>query len=151
MLKKYGEWIRNILIPLVVGGLVYLITANSIDYTNLNNPPLAPPSIIFPIVWTVLYILMGVSYTLAARKGMDDTTKGIYTLQLILNALWSIIFFNLKWRLFAFIWIILLFIAVLVWVIRMIPYSKTAALLQIPYLLWLIFAAYLNLGVYLLN
>lgn len=151
MLKKYSELIRNILIPLLVGGLVYLITASSIDYASLNNPPLAPPSFLFPIVWTILYVLMGVSYTLTEQNGMDNITKGVYILQLVLNALWSVIFFNLKWRLLAFIWILLLIAAVLCWIIRMIPYSKKAAYLQLPYLIWLVFAAYLSLGVYILN
>lgn len=138
----------NILIPLVIGGIVAFITMPFMDYNSLRLPPLSPPSIVFPIVWTILYILMGVSAYLVSKKG---NIPMIYYIQLGVNALWSIIFFVFKLRLLAFIWIILLIILVILMIIRFYKVDKVAAYLQIPYLLWILFAGYLNLGIYLLN
>ena len=95
---------------------------------------------------------MGISYGIIDSKSLIELkTKIIYSLQLFVNATWSLIFFTLKWRLFAFIWIIILDVLVIVMIIDFFKKNKTAGLLQIPYLLWIIFASYLNLGVYLLN
>lgn len=128
------------------------ITSSFIDYNSLQQPPLAPPSILFPIVWTILYTLMGVSYGILDVNGLvDSTINTIYYLQLFVNALWSIIFFIFKWRFIAFLWIILLLILVIIMTIRFYRKNKVAGLLQIPYILWVAFATYLNFGVYLLN
>ena len=128
------------------------ITSGFIDYNSLQQPPLAPPSILFPIVWTILYTLMGVSYgILDVNNLVDSNINTIYYLQLFVNALWSIIFFILKWRFVAFLWIILLLILVVIMTIRFYKKNKIAGLLQIPYILWVAFATYLNFGVYLLN
>lgn len=151
-LKNKWLWIKNILIPVVLGGIVGLIISNFMDYNELNKPPLSPPGFIFGIVWTVLYILMGVSYGILDYKNLIDTnTKNIYYSQLFVNLLWPIAFFVFKWRLFAFIWLIFLVILIIKMMIEFYKKDKTAAYLQIPYLLWSIFAAYLNIGVYLLN
>lgn len=148
-IKTYG---KAILIPVIIGGIVGLIISSSIDYDSLQKPFLAPPSIVFPIMWTILYILMGISYGVLKDKSLiDSKTNTIYYLQLFVNALWSIIFFTLKWRLFAFIWLILLVILVIIMIVSFYKKNKLAGLLQIPYLLWLLFAAYLNLSIYLLN
>ena len=107
---------------------------------------------VFPIVWTILYILMGVSYgILKSNDLVDKNIDTIYYLQLFFNALWPIAFFVLKWRLFAALWIIILAVLVLIMIIKFYNKNKIAGLLQIPYLLWTIFATYLNIGVYLLN
>lgn len=128
------------------------ITSGFIDYNSLVQPPLAPPSILFPIVWTILYTLMGVSYGILDVNGLvDSSINTIYYLQLFVNALWSIIFFILKWRFVAFLWIILLLALVIIMTIRFYNKNKIAGLLQIPYILWVAFATYLNFGVYLLN
>lgn len=128
------------------------ITSGFIDYNSLVQPPLAPPSILFPIVWTILYTLMGVSYGILDVNGLVDANiNNIYYLQLFVNALWSIIFFVFKWRFVAFLWIILLLILVIIMTIRFYHKNKIAGLLQIPYVLWVAFATYLNFGVYLLN
>lgn len=128
------------------------ITSNSINYNTLEQPPLAPPAILFPIVWTILYTLMGVSYGILDVNGLvDSSINTIYYLQLFVNALWSIIFFIFKWRFFAFLWIILLLVLVIIMTIRFYQKNKLAGLLQIPYILWVTFATYLNLGIYLLN
>ncbi len=152
--SKNRVWIyvRSILIPVAVGSIVWRIMSSFIDYEVLKSPFLAPPSIAFPIVWTILYILMWVSFgILEDKKLMDKNLSILYYVQLWVNALWSIFFFVLKWRLFSFIWIILLDILVIWMVIRMYKKDKTAGLLQIPYILWILFATYLTLAFYLLN
>jgi len=138
----------NILVPLLIGGIVGFIIMPFMDYKSLEQPLLSPPSILFPIIWTILYILMGVSAYLISKK---DNIPLIYYVQLGVNALWSIIFFVFKLRLFAFIWIILLIILVVKMIFAFYKIDKKAAYLQIPYLLWIVFASYLNLGIYLLN
>ena len=151
-MSNFKTYAKSILIPVIVGGVVGLIISGSIDYNSLEKPFLAPPSILFPIVWTILYILMGVSYGLLETKDLlDSRAKIIYYVQLFVNALWSIFFFTLKWRLFAFIWILLLAFLVILMVVEFYKKNKTAGLLQIPYLLWTLFALYLNLSIYLLN
>jgi len=151
-MSKFKIYATSILIPVIIGGIVGFIISGSIDYNSLQKPFLAPPSIVFPIAWTILYILMGVSYGILKEKSlMDSKTKTIYYLQLFVNALWSILFFTLKWRLFAFIWIILLDILVIVMIIHFYKKNKLSGLLQIPYLVWIVFASYLNLSIYLLN
>ena len=143
---------KSILIPVIIGSLVGLIISNSIDYNMLEKPPLSPPSILFPIVWTILYTLMGISYgILKQKKLVDSEIKYIYYLQLFVNALWPLTFFTLKWRLFAFIWIILLDILVIIMIVNFYKKNKWSGLLQLPYLFWSLFATYLNFGVYLLN
>ena len=118
----------------------------------LEKPFLAPPGILFPIVWTILYLLMGISYGRLKSQGLlDFSTVFIYYIQLLVNALWSILFFVLKWRLIAYFWIILLTIIVVVMISRFYAKDKIAGILQIPYLLWILFASYLNLSFYLLN
>src|SRR5699024_589454 len=110
------------------------------------------PGFIFGIVWTILYILMGISYGILDTKNlMDEKINKIYYLQLIVNLIWPILFFVFKWRLFSAIWIILLVILVIKMIIDFYRKNKLSAYLQIPYLLWTIFATYLNIGVYLLN
>lgn len=128
------------------------ITSNFIDYNSLIQPPLAPPGILFPIVWSILYVLMGVSYgILESNSLIDSRINSIYYLQLFVNALWSIFFFVFKWRLFSFLWILLLLVLVVIMVIRFYNKNKVAGLLQIPYLLWVTFASYLNIAIYILN
>lgn len=151
-MNKTIIYIKAILLPVLIGALVGIITSGSMDYNMLQKPPLAPPGVVFPIVWTILYILMGVSYgILKVNNQTDEEIDWIYYIQLAINALWSIIFFNFKWRLFAFIWIILLAVAVISMIRKFYEKNKISGLLQIPYILWVIFAAYLNLGFYILN
>lgn len=151
-MEKVKVYIKSILVPVIVGGIVGLVISKFIDYDILQKPFLAPPSLAFPIVWTILYVLMGISHGMLKIKDVtDEKTDSIYYLQLAVNALWPIAFFLLKWRLFSFIWIILLAILVILMIIRFYNKDKVAGLLQIPYLLWTLFAAYLNIGIYILN
>lgn len=151
-MSKIKIYAKSILIPLITGGLVGIIISNTIDYNLLQKPAFAPPGSIFPIVWTILYILMGISYGILIEKDLlDSKTRKIYYIQLITNALWSIIFFTLKLRFFAFLWIILLDWLVIKMIIEFYEKNKISGLIQIPYLLWSLFATYLNFSVYLLN
>ncbi len=151
-IEKIKMYALAIIIPLALGGIVGFITSGSMDYDVLRQPALSPPGFLFPIVWTILYILMGVSFGLLMDKGvLDDNAKWIYYIQLFVNLVWPILFFTLKWRLLAFIWIIVLDFLVLTMVVKFYGKDKIAGLLQIPYLAWVLFATYLNLGVYLLN
>lgn len=152
MLNKFKTYFKAILIPVLVGGIVGFFISGSIDYNSLEKPFLSPPSITFPIVWTILYILMGISYAILESNSLvNSKINSIYYLQLFFNALWPIAFFLLKWRLFAFIWIIILVVLIIIMIARFYEKQKTAAWLQVPYLLWTLFATYLNFGVYLLN
>ena len=139
---------------LAVGAVSALISSRGIrGFEELNKPPLSPPGWLFPVAWTALYILMGIGAARVYLAHTDGTKAAlaVYAAQLIVNGLWSPIFFAAELRLAAFAWLIIL-IALSVWMfIRFRRVDRTAALLQIPYLVWLLFAAYLNLGVYLLN
>lgn len=151
-MSKLFSKIKYLIIPLLVGGIVGLIISGFIDYDSLNKPMFSPPKILFPIAWTILYILMGVSFgILSEKKVIDSKSKFIYYLQLFVNALWSIFFFIFKLRLFSFIWIILLDILVILMIIQFYKKDKLAGILQIPYLIWILFASYLNFGFYILN
>lgn len=152
MLNKFKTYFKAILIPVLVGGIVGFFISGSIDYNSLEKPFLSPPSITFPIVWTILYILMGISYAILESNSLvNSKINSIYYLQLFFNALWPIAFFLLKWRLFAFICIIILAVLIIIMIARFYEKQKTAAWLQVPYLLWALFVTYLNFGVYLLN
>ena len=151
-MERAKIYIKSILIPVTIGVIIGLITSSSMDYEMLQKPFLAPPSAVFPIVWTILYILMGVSYGILKENNLvDEEVNKIYYLQLGVNALWSIIFFIFKWRLFAFLWIILLAVLVVRMIMKFYEKNSIAGLLQIPYIIWIVFAAYLNLGFYILN
>lgn len=145
-------YIKSILIPVLVGVIIGAITSSSIEYNTLIQPVFAPPSILFPIVWTILYVLMGISYGILKSKSLENSEINfIYYLQLFVNAMWSIIFFTFEWRLFAFIWILILILLIIMMIIKFYNKDKVAGLLQIPYLLWVLFASYLNLSIYILN
>ena len=144
--------IKYVLVPLIVGGIVGFIISNFMDYETLNKPFLAPPKLAFPIVWTIIYILMGISYGIINEKGINDTkSKFLYYSQLAVNALWSIIFFVFKLRFFAFIWIIFLDVLVILMTIDFYKKNKLAGLLQILYIIWILFATYLNFAFFILN
>ena len=112
-MSQFKIYAKSILIPVGVGLIIGAITSSSIEYNTLIQPVLAPPSILFPIVWTILYVLMGISYgRLKSKNLVNSEINFIYYLQLFVNALWSIIFFTFKWRLFAFFWLLVLILLV---------------------------------------
>lgn len=143
----------NILIPVVLGAIVGLITGSGNNYDNLVQPSFAPPGILFPIVWTILYTLMGISsYIISASNSYDSgEALSIYIIQLIVNLLWSFIFFVFNWYFLAFLWILLLIYLVITMIKKFYSISKIGGIIQIPYLLWLIFASILNLAIVILN
>ncbi|MBR4966483.1 MAG: tryptophan-rich sensory protein [Lachnospiraceae bacterium] len=157
MWSKYKPYFISILISLGVGGLSALLVRNQFGmYEQINTPPLSPPSILFPIVWSILYVLMGISAAMIykteeANDADRKTALWLYGIQLFFNFCWSPVFFGLEWYLFAFIWLMIMWVIIIVMIIKFYSINKTAAYLQIPYLLWTTFAAYLNFGVYILN
>ena len=151
--KIYAFWI---ILAEAVGGLSGWLSRDGMKLYNasITQPPLSPPSFLFPIVWGILYALMGVS---AARiyisPQFQERNRGLnkFIIQLIVNFFWSLIFFNAQAFGFAFLWLLLLWVLVLWMIFIFNMVDPLAAKLQIPYLLWLTFAAYLNFGVWYLN
>lgn len=122
------------------------------DYHDLVKPTLSPPGIVFPIVWTIIYLLIGISYTLLKEKGkIPKETKQLYYIQLIFNYLWTFIFFVFRLRLLSVLWIIILDILVILMTYQFYKQNKLSGILLIPYVLWLFFATYLNISIYFLN
>ena len=142
-------------IPLAVGGLSALLSGGMSAYKEFNQPPLSPPGWVFPVVWSILYLLMGYASwrVLVSSKEEPLIRKAltIYGIQLFLNFLWSPVFFGLRWYLTAFFLLIGLWIAIFITMRKFLRVDEKAGDLLLPYLLWVCFAAYLNLGVYLLN
>lgn len=144
--------IISILIPLAVGALSSLFSGN-MSYTAFNKPSFAPPPSLFPVVWTILYILMGISSYIIYSSNDSGKRAALttYALQLVFNFFWSILFFGFSQYLFAFIWLIALIILIVIMIYQFYKISPLAAYLQIPYLLWCLFAAYLNYAIYTFN
>ena len=152
-IMKIKELITSIIIPNIVGGVSALIANIGKNIDTFNKPEFTPPKIVFPIVWTILYILMGISSYLIYKENNLNKKSAlfIYALQLIINGLWTIIFFKFKAFLLALIIIIVLIILTIIMIYKFYTINKTAGLLQIPYLIWLIVALILNYNVLLLN
>ncbi len=156
-MKILKTYVVAILIPLLVGGLAAFLTrGNMMLNDQIVNPPLSPPAILFPIVWTILYILMGISSARVylKKESMPQEVSSaltVYALQLGFNFFWSLIFFNLRAFFFAFWWILILWVLIIVMILKFRKIDSVAAAINIPYLLWVTFAAYLNLAIYILN
>lgn len=153
---NYKTLILCIAIPLAVGGLAGLLTSNSMEtFSMLNKPALSPPGFLFPIVWTILYVLMGIaSYLVVTSNATPKQIRSAltyYGIQLAINFFWSIFFFNFEWYLFSFLWLLFLWVMIVNTIISFYEISKLSAYLLVPYLLWVTFAGYLNLSIYLLN
>ena len=151
--KVYTLWIGLAEAAGLLSGLLSRGGMENFSQT-VAQPPLSPPGWLFPVVWTILYGLMGIS---AARIWLsppsDNRSRGLnlFLAQLIVNFFWSPIFFNTGAYGFALLWLLLLWVLVVLMILSFRKVDKTAALLQIPYLIWLTFAAYLNWGVWQLN
>ncbi|MFH1828774.1 MAG: TspO/MBR family protein [Nanoarchaeota archaeon] len=152
-MKKIWKLIISIVLPFLASAIGSLFTASSVSswYTTLIKPSFNPPSWVFGPVWTILYLLMGVSLYLVWIKKFDKNAFTFFGIQLVLNALWSILFFGLKSPLFAFIEIVFLWIAILITIIYFYKINKISAYLLIPYILWVSFAAILNFAIFILN
>lgn len=153
-IKIYGI---SIAIPLAVGGLSAFLTRNSMDiYGEINRPLLSPPSWLFPVAWSILYVLMGVSAAMIYEAKSKDPAERktaflLYGLNLVVNFFWSIIFFNLQAFFGAFIWLLLLIFVILKMTTAFYKINRTAAYLQLPYILWCCFATYLSASIWLIN
>ena len=154
MKKNFKSLIIALLIPLAVGAIAGFSTMDAMEkYSQFVQPPLSPPPILFPIVWTILYILMGIGSYLVYESDCENKESAllVYAVQLAVNFVWPFLFFELNAFLISFLWLLLLWGLVIVTIVRFSSCNKLAGYLQIPYLLWLTFAGYLNFGVYLLN
>lgn len=151
-MDKVKVYVRSILLPVVVGLVVGGFTSQFIAYNDLVKPVWAPPGFLFPIVWTILYVLMGVSFgILESNSLITKEIESVYYVQLVVNALWPVFFFVFEVRFFAFVWIMLLAVLVINMIRRFYDKNKLAGLLQIPYFVWVIFATFLNYAIFLLN
>ena len=151
-----------ILVPLLVGGLSAFLTKDAMmTFNNIKKPALSPPGIAFPIVWSILYVLMGIAsyliYNLDIKKLSDEqivlrkNVLVVYGVQLIFNFFWSIIFFKFSMYKFAFAWLVILWILIVIFIKNAIKLNKASAYLMIPYILWITFAGYLNIMIAMLN
>lgn len=150
------EYLKAIAVPLIVGGVAALLSGSGMkEFASLNQPPLTPPGWLFPVVWTILYVLMGTAYYMINKTHGNSKliaeANTVYALQLIANFIWPILFFGFGWYFVAFIWLVILWILILVTFFRFFTVSKKSAYLLVPYLLWVTFAGYLNLGIWWLN
>jgi len=154
--NKKQTYIISIAIPLIVGIAATLLTSKNMGiYKEIMKPPLAPPAFLFPVVWTILYILMGISSAkiilTPSARGEQKKSIILYGLQLLLNFIWPVVFFNFKSFKISFIIIVLLWYTVFQMILAFYEIDKKAAFYQIPYILWITFATYLNLAIALLN
>ena len=153
---RWKTLIFNLAVPLITGAVSGFLTRSAMQqYGQLNQPPLSPPSAVFPVVWTTLFLLMGISAYLVTMKRSDGLKSfdlpAVYWIQLIVNFIWPLIFFNLAIYGIALAWLILLIILVIYMIFQFHDITPAAGWLQVPSLLWLIFAGYLNAGIWLLN
>ena len=153
---RWKTLIFNLAVPLITGAVSGFLTRSAMQqYGQLNQPPLSPPSAVFPVVWTTLFLLMGISAYLVTMKRSDGLKSfdlpAVYWIQLIVNFIWPLIFFNLAIYGIALAWLILLIILVIYMIFQFHDIPPAAGWLQVPYLLWLIFAGSLNAGIWLLN
>lgn len=151
----WKKFLSSLLIPIIIGGISAFIIRDSTDiYPTLERPPLSPPPWLFPVAWTVLYILMGISlYLIRVNNTVYEkrTAYILFAVQLFLNFIWSPIFFVGERYLLSLLVLIALVISTAAMIVSFYKISKPAALLQIPYFIWLCFAGYLNSGIYILN
>jgi benzodiazapine receptor len=159
---QWKPFLIALAVPLAVGGIAGFISSSSIqDYQQLIKPPFSPPGWLFPIVWTILYILMGLAsyfvYVSRRTRGRSRNENkvhaalDVYAAQLAFNFFWTIWFFNLKLYFFAFAWLVVMWVLILAAILLFSKISKKAAWLMVPYLAWVTFAGYLNLGTAILN
>lgn len=145
--------IKNIIIVIapLIGGFLSSLLANLKNYNIINKPIFSPPKIVFPIVWSILYLLFGISFYLANKDYENKKITSSAIINLILNYSWTFIFFKLKMYIISAIELVLIILSTIKFIIELYKENKTAAFLQLPYLVWLLVALYLNIGVIILN
>lgn len=156
MKRNWKPLLISLAIPLAVGGISAFLTRDSMkEFVRLRRPPLSPPMWVFPVVWTILFLMMGLAsylvYTSDTRRGEKRSALWVYGVQLAVNFVWPILFFNLNWWLPAFFWLFLLWLMILGMTVQFYRIRLMAGFLLIPYLVWVTFAGYLNFGIYFLN
>jgi tryptophan-rich sensory protein len=157
MKKQTRNFIVSVAISLGVGILSALLTRGNMNiYEEVSTPPLSPPSFLFPVVWTVLYVLMGISAAMVYNTRTSPLARRkealtLYYVSLFFNFFWSIIFFNFRAFLFSFMWLLVLLALIVLTIVKYYKINRTAAYLQIPYAVWVTFAGYLNFGIWILN
>lgn len=154
MYNQKSSLLRSILIPVLIGTLSGLITMTNIGvYKTLIKPPLSPPGFIFPLVWTTLYILMGLSHYIisCSSSRYKNSATILYYTQLFVNFFWPILFFNFQFYWISVLWLALLIVLVLLMILNYNRINQVAAIIQLPYLLWCLFAFYLNVAIAFLN
>lgn len=151
--KKYRTQTVWMVLTLLAGGVGALLSGGFDVYERLNQPPLSPPAIVFPIVWTVLYVMMGLSSGIVAvSRDLDkQAALKLYLLHLLINILWPVIFFRYQAFKTACAWLVLLIFTLLIVIRRFFGIEKKSAWLLLPYFAWSLFALYLNFGVVALN
>lgn len=137
-----------IIIPIIIGNLIGIITKNHVFYIKAS---IAPPDIVFPIVWTILYGILGYTYYLLNNEYNTSLIKKIFILQLIINYIWPIIFFKFGLFFISFLWITLLDIEVLIMLLNLYKINSKVFYLNLPYFIWLLFATILNYMTYIIN
>lgn len=148
--KKIFKFIICVFGPLIIGTIIGLISGSE-TYKTMNKPLLSPPGIVFPIAWSILYLLMGISFYMVSKEKFHKKTNIWFISQLIVNYIWPFLFFKLNLYVFSSLWIVLMIYLVINMLINFYNYKKIAGYLQIPYFIWLLFALYLNIGVAILN
>ena len=149
-MKNIKAFIISVLIPLAVGGLSALLSRNGMmSFDIVQKPPLTPPAILFPIAWTILYVLMGIAsyFVFTSDSPLKESALRVYGIQLVFNFFWSIFFFNLSAYLFSFFWLLVMWFLIIICTLLFYAIDKKSAYLMLPYLVWVTFAGYLNLGV----
>lgn len=155
---KSQRWtiLKSLAIPLLVGGLAGFLTRDGMElFAVMKKPPLSPPGFLFPLVWTVLYVLMGLAAylirTADAPENQISDALTVYWVQLVINFLWPVFFFDYQWYLFSFFWLLFLWVLIILMIKSFSKIVRTAAYLCVPYLVWVTFAGYLNVGIWWLN
>ena len=152
MWKKIKPYVISIAVALLVGAAGSIFVKGSMEeYNALTKPAAVPPSWVFGVVWSILFILMGIGSAIIYLKGGGGKALTVYAVQLAMNFVWNILFFSMQSYLAAFIWLMLLWIVVAYMIYLFYGISRAAAWMQVPYLLWLTFAGYLNYMIYVLN
>ena len=154
MFKKFVPYIFSVALDLGIGGLSAFLTKDSMPiYSAINRPPLSPPGELFPIVWSILFVLMGIAaalvWCLNGRK--LDSALLFYGAQLVFNFCWTLIFFNFREYFAAFIWLIILLVLIGITMVKFYHIRKAAGCLLLPYFAWVCFAGYLNFMIWQLN
>lgn len=156
MKKDWKTLLVCLAIPLAAGGLGALLAGSSMkDYAEFIQPPFSPPGWVFPVVWTILYLLMGYGSYRVLTFGQDTAAVKkallLYAVQLVVNLLWPLLFFRLKLLLISFFWLVLLWVLVFLTLRAFSKIEEKAGNALLPYLLWVTFAGYLNFGIFVLN